>query len=142
MQGSLWRQRLGSKEARQLTTGPGYDYQPDWSPDGRHVVYASYDRDAIELRLLDLSTGETRPLVADGSVNVEPRWSPDGRRLAFVSTAFKGRWHIFIAPVSADGTPGRGRADHRGPGQRPAALLLRRLRPVSLAHLVARRQAI
>lgn len=41
MQGSLWRQRLGSKEARQLTTGPGYAYQPDWSPDGRHVVYAA-----------------------------------------------------------------------------------------------------
>ena len=106
MQGSLWRQRLGSREARQLTTGPGYAYQPDWSPDGRHVVYAAYDRDAIELRLLDLSSGQSRPLIADGSVNVEPRWSPDGRRLAFVSTAFKGRWHIFIAPVSADGTPG------------------------------------
>ncbi len=35
MQGSLWRQRLGSVEARQVTDGPGYDYQPDWSPDGR-----------------------------------------------------------------------------------------------------------
>src|SRR6185312_14296724 len=41
MQGSLWRQRLGSREARQLTSGPGYDYQPDWSPDGRRIVYAS-----------------------------------------------------------------------------------------------------
>ena len=106
MQGSLWRQRLGSKEARQLTRGPGYAYQPDWSPDGRHVVYAAYDRDAIELRLLDLSSGQTRSLVADGSVNVEPRWSPDGRRLAFVSTAFRGRWHIFISPVIEDGSLG------------------------------------
>src|SRR2546423_9470829 len=54
MQGSLWRQRIGSDEARQLTSGPGYDYQPDWSPDGRTVVYASYRDDVIELRLLDL----------------------------------------------------------------------------------------
>ena len=38
MQGTLWRQRVGSREARQLTDGPGYDYQPDWSPDGRHIV--------------------------------------------------------------------------------------------------------
>jgi TolB protein len=106
MQGSLWRQRLGSTEARQLTTGPGYAYQPDWSPDGRHVAYAAYSSDAIELRLLDLSSGQMRSLVADGSVNLEPRWSPDGRRLAFVSSAFKGRWHIFIAPMNGDGTLG------------------------------------
>jgi TolB protein len=57
MQGSLWRQRVGSGEARQLTSGPGYDYQPDWSPDGSSVAYASYRNDAIELRLLDLSGG-------------------------------------------------------------------------------------
>src|SRR4029077_20823427 len=30
MQGSLWRQRIGSSEAQQLTTASGYDYQPDW----------------------------------------------------------------------------------------------------------------
>src|ERR1043165_4572591 len=29
MQGTLWRQRLGSTEARQLTDGPGYDSEPD-----------------------------------------------------------------------------------------------------------------
>jgi hypothetical protein len=107
MQGSLWRQRLGSKVAHQLTTGPGYDYQPDWSPDGRQVIYTSYRDDQIELRLLDLSTGQSRSVLADGTVNVEPRWSPDGGRVAFVSTAYEGRWHIFIAPVSPDGDLGR-----------------------------------
>ena len=100
MQGSLWRQRLGSDEARQLTSGPGYDYQPDWSPDGQSVVYASYHNDAIELRWLDLATGQDRSLLANDAVNVEPRWSPDGKRLAFVSTAFEGRWHIFVADLS------------------------------------------
>jgi TolB protein len=105
MQGSLWRQRVGASEARQLTSGPAYDYQPDWSPDGRYVVYASYRNDAIELRLLDLARGETRPLVSDGAVNVEPRWSPDGRRIAYVSTAYQGRWHIFVvAPDSSGAT--------------------------------------
>ena len=29
MQGSLWRQRIGSRVAQQLTAGEGYDYQPD-----------------------------------------------------------------------------------------------------------------
>ena len=106
MQGSLWRQRIGSGDARQLTAGPGYDYQPDWSPDGRFLVYASYRDDAIQLRILDLKSGESRPALADGAVNVEPRWSPDGRRLAFVSTAYQGRWHIFVGPVDSSGRLG------------------------------------
>jgi TolB protein len=109
MQGSLWRQRIGSREARQLTAGPGYDYQPDWSPDGGSVVYSSYDGDAIELRLLDLETGESRSLIADGAVNLEPRWAPDGARLAFVSTTYQGRWHIFVAALGSDGRLGPAR---------------------------------
>ena len=99
MQGSLWRQRLGTTEARQLTTGPRYDYQPDWSPDGRFVVFSSYDGTAIDLRVLDLERGTTETILANGAVNLEPRWSPDGKRLAFVSTSFNARWHVFVGTV-------------------------------------------
>jgi len=103
MQGSLWRQRVGSGEARQLTSGPGYDYQPDWSPDGRRIMYASYRDDAVELRLLDPVSGASTALVGGGAVNLEPRWSPDGHRIAFTSTLFEGRWHVFTAEVAPDG---------------------------------------
>src|SRR5271166_7188980 len=48
MAGSLWRQELGSSTAQQLTAGSGYDYQPDWSGDGRWVVFSRYDHEAIE----------------------------------------------------------------------------------------------
>jgi Tol biopolymer transport system component len=103
MQGTLWRQRVGSDTARQLTDGPGYDAQPDWSPDGRRVVYASYQGDAVQLRLLDPATGASAPLLDNGAVNLEPRWSPDGRRIAFTSTLYQGRWHVFAAEVTPDG---------------------------------------
>src|SRR5450755_2196936 len=103
MGGSLWRQRLDSTTAVQLTDGPGYDYQPDWSPDGRSIVYASYIHDAIELRLLDVASGISRQLTQGGAVNVEPRFSPDGTRIAYVSTTYNGHFHIFIAPVSSAG---------------------------------------
>src|ERR1700675_3584897 len=49
MAGSLWRQKIGAAAgtiaaagvAQQLTEG-AYDYLPDWSPDGRWVIYSSY----------------------------------------------------------------------------------------------------
>ncbi|MGH9862978.1 MAG: CehA/McbA family metallohydrolase [Candidatus Acidiferrales bacterium] len=106
MGGSLWRQELDSGVAEQLTAGPGYDYQPDWSPDGRWIVYAKYDRDAVELWLLDVKSHETHALTLTGTVNVEPRWAPDGQRLAFVSTLYNKRFHIFVMELK-DGEAGR-----------------------------------
>ena len=99
MAGSLWRQKLDSEVAAQLTDGAGYDYQPDWSPDGKSVVYVSYQKDAMELWLLDLATGKTNQLTSAGAVNVEPRWSPDGGKIVWVSTQYNRRFHVFIAEV-------------------------------------------
>ena len=100
MAGSLWRQRLDSAEAVQLTDGPGYDYQPDCSPDGKSVVYVSYRKDAMELWMLELAGGQTTQLTSGGAVNLEPRWSPGGKRIVFVSTSYHKRFHIFRADVA------------------------------------------
>jgi hypothetical protein len=102
MAGSLWRQEIGTDNAQQLTASPGYDYQPDCSPDGRWVVYVSYANDAMELWSLDLQTMRTRQLTTRGAVNVDPRFSPDGKRIIFVSTSYNKRFHIFTGDF-ADG---------------------------------------
>lgn len=96
MASSLWRQRLDSGLAEQLTSGAGYDYQPDCSRDGKWVVYVSYEKDAMELWALDLVSKRTTQLTSGRAVNVEPRFSPDGKRIVFVSTAFHGHFHIFV----------------------------------------------
>lgn len=95
MAGSLWQQHLDSQRAEQMTTGAGYDYQPDWSPDGRWIVYTCYLKDAMELWALDVETKQTHALTSNGAVNVEPRFSPDGEQIAFVSTSYHGHFHIF-----------------------------------------------
>ncbi len=114
MAGSLWRQKIGTSTSTGIGTAAGagvaqqltqaaYDYQPDWSPDGRWVIYSSYRNDAMELWILELATGSAKPLLQNGAVNVEPRFSPDGKRIVFVSTLYNKRFHIF----TADFTEGR-----------------------------------
>src|SRR5215467_9529972 len=97
MAGSLWVQKIDSTAAQQITDGPGYDYQPDWSSDGQWIVYSKYDHDAVELWAVNADSHQTQQLTKNGAVNVEPRFSPDGHRLAFVSSLFNGRFHIFTA---------------------------------------------
>ena len=103
MAGSLWRQELSSNHAEQLTADAGYDYQPDWSGDGRWIVFARYEHDAVELWSFNVTNGKTRQMTSGGAVNVEPRFSPDGKHIAFVSTSYKGHFHIFSGRFE-DGT--------------------------------------
>ncbi len=104
MGGSLWRQRIGSDEAIELTHAKGaYDYQPDVARDGRSVVFTRYDGTGMELWQLDLGSGRARALTHGGAVNVEPRLSPDGKRIAWVSTQGTGHFNLFVAELGADG---------------------------------------
>ncbi len=103
MKGSLWRQALGSDEAAELTHGSGYDYQPDWSADGRAIVFARHHDDAIQLVRLDLASGREQTLTQGEGVNLEPRFSPDGKRLAFVSTAKTGHFDLYVADLGDGG---------------------------------------
>jgi TolB protein len=100
MGGTLWKQALNSDTAEQITDGPGYDYQPDCSRDGKWVVFTKYNRDAMELWAVDLQSGQSRQLTNGGAVNVEPRFSPDGKRIAFVSTQFNAHFHVFLGDFS------------------------------------------
>jgi len=103
MRGSLWRQTIASDEARELTHGPGYDLQPDWSKDGRWIVFVRYDKDAMELWRYEVATGDEQALTRSGAVSLEPRISPDGEHLLFVSTQGTGHFNLFMADFGAQG---------------------------------------
>src|ERR1700730_10323085 len=67
MAGSLWRQKLDSTSAEQLTDGPGYDYQPDWASDGKRIAFVRYLNDALEIYDIDPSTRSVSPLTPTGA---------------------------------------------------------------------------
>lgn len=60
--------------------------RPDWSPDGKRVVYASYlGRNWHQLWIMTAEGGDVFPLTYGDYDNTNPRWSPDGSQIAFIS---------------------------------------------------------
>jgi len=77
--GDLYLLPIEGGDAKRITSGPAYDVQPRFSPDGRSIAFAS-DRSGIEnLWLCDLEGGGARALTREkeGTVSA-PAWSPDG----------------------------------------------------------------
>jgi Tol biopolymer transport system component len=104
MQGSLWRQKIGTDDANEITHPAGaYDHQPDVAPDGRSVVFARYDGKGFELWRHDFESGREQALTTGGGVNLEPRISPDGKRIAFVSTSGSGHFNLKVADLTPAG---------------------------------------
>ena len=94
----LWRMQTDGSKQRQMTDDERWNWFPHPSPDGRHVVYVSYEpgtkghpRDCdVQLRMMASDGGEPQVLLdifgGQGSMNV-PSWAPDGSRFAFVRYA-------------------------------------------------------
>ncbi|MCB9383169.1 MAG: CehA/McbA family metallohydrolase [Bryobacterales bacterium] len=108
MAGSIWKIRIGETTAYELTAGSTYDSSPVFSPDGSKIVYtADEDYEAINLRMLDLKTGESHALTQGSQVNLDPVFAPDGKRLLYVSTQPDGWYNLYAMPLDAAGNPGQ-----------------------------------
>jgi Tol biopolymer transport system component len=83
----------GSGLAR-LTTNPGLDLQPSWSPDGSQIMYSS----AGYIYMVGVDGSNPHPV---SNFNASfPRWSPDGRQILFVT----GDLGNILNIMDADGT--------------------------------------
>ena len=50
---NIWVHSLTDGTTRAVTHGPGGDYQPDWSPDGRWVVFDRVAPEGGDIWLLE-----------------------------------------------------------------------------------------
>ena len=76
----VWLQVLGAGDPLRLTTHPGSDHYPAWSPDGRHLAFVRYGDGGCSVRRIPALGGAERRLA--GCVHAEGlAWAPDGRHL-------------------------------------------------------------
>ena len=85
----IYAMRPDGTESRQLTRNTVLDALPDWSPDGRQIVFISL-RDstsgvccAPEIFVMNADGSGQKRLLGSMNSPEHPRWSPDGRRIAF-----------------------------------------------------------
>lgn len=78
---------LGPRVASEvrLTTSEEMDYIPNFSPDGRRLVFTSYATGNEEIWVMDLDGKNAHPLTNNPKKDWSPAWSPDGKTIAFTS---------------------------------------------------------
>lgn len=84
---SLWLLTTGTAEPRLLVRHGARSIlgNPDWSPDGRRIVFSSNWRVGHQIYLAEVASGKTRRLSALTRGGCEPRFHPDGQRIVYVS---------------------------------------------------------
>jgi Tol biopolymer transport system component len=86
----LWTVPIQGGQARQLTTSPGTDLFPNWSSDGKFVLFArqvkSGESYTTSIYLVSAEGGQPRELASFDAGNVRTTaWSPDGKSITYVS---------------------------------------------------------
>jgi dipeptidyl aminopeptidase/acylaminoacyl peptidase len=88
---SLWLVPIKGGGPRRLTTTPGTNNHPRWSPDGKSIAFVSSRGGSAQVWLLPIDGGEPRQLTKLPIDVAGPIWSPKGDRIAFAAEVYPGK---------------------------------------------------
>jgi Tol biopolymer transport system component/serine/threonine protein kinase len=103
---NIWRYEVRGTTGRsapptELIASTGENFDPQYSPDGKRIVFVSSRSGSREIWVCDSNGSNPRQLTFFGGPHVGmPFWSPDGREILFVATR-EGRGGMYV--VSEEG---------------------------------------
>jgi len=83
--GDLWTVPREGGAATRLTTGPGVEADPKFSPDGSQIAFTGEYDGNVDIYILPASGGVPRRLTWHPAADTVLGWTPDGKKVLFTS---------------------------------------------------------
>jgi Tol biopolymer transport system component len=113
----VWVVDLPSGKLHRLTTDPGLDFSPTWSPNGRRIAFRSDRRGNDEVFEMSADGTGQRDLTRNPTSDYSPAWSPDGRTIAFATDRSGSPNDVWL--MDADGSNPRPLVEQGGIDEYP-----------------------
>jgi len=107
----LWIVPRAGGDAKRLTSFPGTESNPHFSPDGRLIAFSGDYDGNTDVYLLPAEGGEPRRLTWHPGADLARGWTPDGRRVVFSSgrtsapVAYAKLWSVAVNGGMPDALP-------------------------------------
>ena len=103
----IWRVDLTRGGVTRITTDPGVDGYPVWSPDGSKLAFESNRQKTLDLWVTAANGSGPDELLYAGPDSEWPmQWSHDGRFLLYQQSDLGERWDLWALPMTGpDRTP-------------------------------------
>lgn len=98
MNPDLYIKGINGVAVTQLTSDPGADVHPAFSPDGTRIAFASNRSGNWDIWMMSINGGMPVRVTQGGADEIHPSWSPDGTQLVFCSMPEQGgQWELWVA---------------------------------------------
>ncbi|PYO41099.1 MAG: protease [Gemmatimonadetes bacterium] len=83
--GDIWVVSRDGGDAKRLTSFPGTESDPHFSPDGKQIAFSMQYGGNTDVYVIDAAGGEARRLTRHPAPDIARGWAPDARRVLFSS---------------------------------------------------------
>ena len=93
---------------RDITDGDSVDFYPEFSPDGKQIVFSSKPVDGsyftdMHLWIMDADGKNRRQITSRRAMYLQPTFTPDGEKVVFISNLENGLWDIWSMKINGSG---------------------------------------